>query len=88
MKLSLTKILKEAEQNGPDIFNVTEDEAREIGDRLGVDWDRFDFDQFKKGLEVEYEHTSDPGEAGRITLDHLKELPNYYDRLEKMESGK
>lgn len=88
MKLSLTKILKEVENNGPDIFQVTEDEAREVGDRLGVDWNRFDIDQFKKGLEVEYEHTSDPGEAGRIALDHLKELPNYYTRLDKMEKSR
>jgi len=35
------------------------------------------------GIEVEMEHTSDKEEAKKIALDHLKEDPNYYSKLNK-----
>jgi len=41
--------------------------------------------QLKKGIKVELEHTKDIDLARKITLDHLAEIPNYYDLLEKME---
>jgi hypothetical protein len=72
------------------------DEARRVGDAIGVDWDRFDIDQFRKGMDVEFEHGShdpqtdvthdDPIMTGKIALAHMKELPDYYERLERMES--
>jgi hypothetical protein len=37
------------------------------------------------GIEVEYEHTSNREVAKRIALVHLKEFPDYYTRLKKME---
>jgi hypothetical protein len=45
----------------------------------------FDYDQLMKGIKVEYEHTNCQIMARRIAMDHLSELPDYYDRLEKME---
>jgi len=42
--------------------------------------------QLKMGIEVEMEHTSNPILAKRIALDHLAEIPDYYTRLDKMES--
>jgi len=42
--------------------------------------------QLKMGEQVEKEHHGGPGVAKKIALDHLKEIPDYYDRLEKMES--
>ena len=43
-----------------------------------------------KGIEVEFEHTSDPYKAFEIALDHLLENPpesyKYYIGLEKMEN--
>ena len=45
----------------------------------------FDIEQIKKGLKVELEHTEDPSIALEITLDHLTEFEDYYDRLEKAE---
>ena len=45
----------------------------------------FDIEQIKKGLKVELEHTEDPEIALEITLDHLTEFEDYYDRLEKAE---
>ncbi len=37
------------------------------------------------GNKVEMEHTSFPAIATRIALSHLKEIPDYYTRLKKME---
>lgn len=73
----------------------TNDEAKEIGEKLGIDWKDFDVDQFRRGIEVELEHgtrspetnvtNDDPLTTGKIALAHLRELPDYYDRLDKME---
>lgn len=73
----------------------SEEEAKEIGKKLGVKGDKFDVDQFRRGMDVELEHgTIDPNTnvttddalmTGKITLAHLNEFPDYYDRLEKME---
>lgn len=41
--------------------------------------------QLAKGIKVELEHTSKHDVAEEIALDHLKEYPDYYDRLEKVE---
>ena len=53
-----------------------------------------DFDKYqilryelKKGREVEMEHTKNKLEAEKIALDHLKEDPRYYTKLEKMEGS-
>ena len=73
----------------------TDEFARKIGDELGVEWDKFDVDQFRRGMDVELEHGSidehtnvsndDPLTTGKIALAHLNEFPDYYDRLKKME---
>jgi hypothetical protein len=42
--------------------------------------------QLNKGIKVEMEHTKDKSKAREIAMDHLWEHPNYYDRLEKIES--
>lgn len=41
--------------------------------------------QLEKGIEVEKEHTESETQAREIALDHLVELPDYYDRLNNME---
>jgi uncharacterized protein DUF5661 len=74
---------------------TTSEEARRVGDQIGVDWDRFDLEQFRAGMDVEYEHGShdpqtdvtgdDPITTGKIALAHMKEFPDYYDRLRRME---
>jgi hypothetical protein len=75
---------------------TTTEEARRVGDEIGVDWTRFDLEQFRSGMDVEYEHGShdpqtnvtndDPITTGKIALAHMKEFPDYYTRLEAMES--
>jgi hypothetical protein len=73
----------------------TEEQARETGEKLGIKWDKFDIDQFRRGMDVELEHgtrdaltnvtNDDIMVTGKIALAHLNEFPDYYDRLEKME---
>jgi len=75
--------------------SFTIEEARQIGEQLGIDWSKFDVEQFRDGMDVELEHgTRDPhtnvsGDdaltTGKIALAHLNEFPDYYHRLEKME---
>jgi len=42
-------------------------------------------EQLEKGIQVEYEHTINYFIAKKIAEDHLAEIPDYYDRLERME---
>lgn len=45
----------------------------------------FDLNQLLKGIKHELEHTDDPKIAMEIAMDHLKEDPKYYDKLEQIE---
>lgn len=73
----------------------TPDQAKQIGEQLGIDWSKFDLEQFRMGMDVELEHGSrdpvtnvtndDPLTTGKIALAHLNEFPDYYTRLKKME---
>lgn len=75
----------------------TPEQAAEVAKALGIDFQeaRFDLEQFRRGMEVELEHgrrdpatnvtDDDPMTTGRIAWAHLKELPDYYDRLDEME---
>jgi hypothetical protein len=75
----------------------TFEEAKAVGDALGIDWDFFDLEQFCYGMNVELEHGShdpqtnvtndDPILTGKIALAHLKEFPDYYLRLAEMENN-
>lgn len=76
----------------------TSDEARAVGEQIGIDWDSapFDVEQFRVGMEVELEHglrdpatnvtDDDPRTTGKIALAHLNEFSDYYVRLQRMES--
>ena len=43
-------------------------------------------DQLNLGQKVEMEHTKDKELAKKIAMDHLWEIPDYYDRLKKIEN--
>jgi len=47
----------------------------------------FDPRQLAMGIEVEKEHGGNAKRAREIAMDHLKELPNYYTHLKRMEKG-
>jgi DNA-directed RNA polymerase alpha subunit len=71
------------------------EEARRLGEKLGVDSSRFDVEQFRMGMDVELEHgkispatnvtDDDPTMTAKIALAHLNEFPDYYTRLAKLE---
>lgn len=73
----------------------TTEEARRIGDQIGVDWAKYSIEEFRMGLAVELEHglhddqTNVTGDdeivTGKIALAHLKEIRDYYSRLAIME---
>ncbi len=77
--------------------HISTDEARDVGETIGIEWPAapFDVEQFRTGMEVELEHGSrDPATdvtgddrlaTGKIALAHLNEFPDYYTRLERME---
>ena len=75
---------------------TTTEGARRVGDAIGVDWSRFDLEQFRTGMDVEFEHGAhdpqtdvthdDPILTGKIALAHMKEFPDYYVLLERMEA--
>ena len=75
--------------------HFTAGETKRIGESLGIDWSKFDVEQYRMGLDVELEHglvdphtnvtNDDPIMTGKIALAHLNEFPDYYTRLDKME---
>lgn len=72
-------------------------EAAKIAKQLGIDFskEKFDIQQFTMGLNVELEHGlrdpetnvtgNDPILTGKIALAHLREFPDYYTRLARLE---
>ena len=78
--------------------SFTSDEARTVGETIGIDWTSapFDLEQFRMGMNVELEHglhdpaTNVTGDdavvTGKIALAHLNEFPDYYTRLDRMEA--
>jgi hypothetical protein len=77
------------------IFDL--EEARRIGESIGIDWKNSSFDvgEFRSGLMAELEHgccdprtnvtNDDPVLTAKIAFAHLKEFPDYYKRLAVME---
>jgi hypothetical protein len=59
----------------------TAQQAREVGQTLGIDWSRFDVELFRMGMDIELEHGlrdpatnvtgNDPILTGKIAMAHL-----------------
>lgn len=72
-------------------------EALAIGIRLGIDWREINLEQLRRGLEVELEHgahdaqtnvtNDDVYATAKIAWAHLREIPDYYTRLDAMEAA-
>jgi hypothetical protein len=79
-------------------MNISKKQAQKIGNAMKVNWDKVDLEQFRRGIEVEFEHgTEYPNTditkddlvmTAKIALAHLRELPDYYTKLDKMENLK
>ena len=75
------------------VFTV--EKAKTVGETLGIDWTKFDVEQFRVGMDIELEHgtennvtnvtNDDPLMTGKIALAHLNEFPDYYTRLLELE---
>ena len=77
--------------------SFTINEAAQIAKTLGIDFskEKFDLNQFTMGVNTELEHgrrtpetnvsNDNPIITGKIALAHLKEFPDYYTRLKKLE---
>lgn len=73
----------------------TAEEAQAIGTELGINFSVVDTEKFRLGLAVELEHGAQDSETnvtnddeimtGKIAWAHLKEIPDYYTRLIRME---
>lgn len=71
--------------------------AMAVGRAIGIDFKKIDIEQFRRGLAVELEHGFQDPETnvtnndlfltGKIAWAHLKELPDYYTRLDQMEKA-
>lgn len=70
-------------------------EAKEVGDKLGIDWETTDIKQFHRGMNAELEDGSynpvtsfasdDPILVGKVVRAHLNESANYYIKWAQME---
>jgi len=81
----------------PDRPSFSPAEAAHIAATLGLDFATlpFDLEQFRRGMDVELEHGRQDPETnvtgddalttGKIALAHLREIPDYYTRLAKLE---
>ena len=97
--MDLYTVFSQKSQRHPIIHksNFTSNEAAKIAKALGIDFskERFDLNQFTMGVNTELEHgrrspetnvTNDnPIITGKIALAHLREFPDYYTRLKKLE---
>lgn len=70
-------------------FAKGEYDLDQVAKELGIDWEKFDKEEFKKGMEVEMEHkditNGSPILTGKIVLAHLKEMKDYYTKLATIE---
>lgn len=72
-------------------------EAKTIGDKLGLDWEKFDIKQFRLGLNAELADgaynpvtsfaSDDPILIGKVVRAHLNEFPDYYTQWAQMEKA-
>jgi hypothetical protein len=100
----IRKLAQEIEESVNKFSNVkkdtlTEDIAKQIGEFVGVDWEKSEFppSQLYKGMLVEYEHGTispetnitddDPIMTAKIALAHLNERADYYVKLAQMEAS-
>jgi Protein of unknown function (DUF5661) len=75
----------------------TPQQASAVAEELGIDFAEaaFDVEEFRRGMDVELEHgrrdpatnitDDDPMLTGKIALAHLREFPEYYERLDAWE---
>ena len=75
---------------------ISASQAKEVGNKLFVDWKKISPKTLAQGMSIELEHKDTLISLGvkegdllravaRIALDHLSETPHYYSKLKKVE---
>jgi len=69
---------------------ITNEQVLQVGKLLNITFDKFSFEDFKVGLNIELEHGNINSNTnvtndnlfltGKIALAHLNEFPNYYNK--------
>lgn len=77
------------------LFTLTE--AKEIGEKLGLNWEKFDVNQFRTGMNAELADgtynpvtnfaSDDPILVGKVVRAHLSKFPDYYTQWAKQEKA-
>lgn len=82
-------------------YNLNAQKIKDAGDAIGIDWNEVDFGEFAQGVKEELEHgdmfaisasetnvtNDDVNMTAKIAWAHLKEVPDYYTRLEELETA-
>ena len=66
-------------------FELCKSMCSRIGKHVSHGKEPVDEDQLEKGMKHEMEHTDDEYIARLIALDHIYEIPDYYDQLSKFD---
>ena len=77
------------------MFTIDDAEAALASAGIDITGERFELDDVRAGMDVELEHGTrfpdldvtgdDPVVTAKIALAHLREFPDYYERLAAME---
>ncbi|MCL2707241.1 MAG: hypothetical protein FWE97_03675 [Dehalococcoidia bacterium] len=77
--------------------SFTIEQAKEAADELGMSFEKWDVEEFCKGLNLELEHgtvdpstditNDDPLVIGKLAWAHLKKIPDFYSRLAEMKKS-
>ena len=69
---------------------ISDNDILRVARYLGIDFSKFPFEDFKRGINVELEHglenintnvtNNDLIKTAKIALAHLNEYPNYYNK--------
>lgn len=91
------KTFNEFIENKKSIKYISKHKTKEIGNKLKIDWNKYDFEQFHMGINVELEHgkvnpktnVTDDNliKTAKIAIAHLNELSDYYTKLKEMEKN-
>jgi len=74
---------------------ISSEETQRIGEALHIDWNQIGLEQFRQGLMVNKPGNIDPETGqiyegvlmtGKVVLNHMQEIPDYFTRLAKLEA--
>lgn len=74
---------------------ISLEQARRVGEALHIDWEQVDLEEFRLGLMGHRKDSIDTETGltyegllltGKLVLAHMREFPDYYSRLAKLEA--